>query len=280
MVLVLILLVFVLVLIKLPDDNLHIVTCDVGQGDAILIFKKNTQILIDGGPDNKVLNCLSRYMSFWDKRIELVILTHPQSDHFTGLIDVFRKYRVDMFLANQVDSSSDSYQVLKNEVRGLNLNMINPKTFMKLKIDNINMEILNPHELQDYLNKNVLGAFSTKEELNNFSIVTRFDYGSFSALTTGDMGPSITQRIIETNKTSDITFLKVPHHGSKNGLVKDLLLSVNPKIAVISVGAKNSYGHPSPEIIKMLEDEHIILKRTDLDHDIEVVTDGGKWWVN
>ena len=269
---------FLLFVVSLPDNDLHIVACDVGQGDAILFQKSNIQILIDGGPDSKVLQCLSKYMPFWDRTIELVILTHPQTDHFTGLIDVFRRYSIDALLANSVDASSGSYQVLKKDIRGMNLKLVNPKTFMKINLNDIKISLLNPPELSDHPNQNVLGAFTTKEDLNNFSIVSRFDYKNFTALTTGDMGPNITGRVMETGLIKNITYLKVPHHGSKNGLTKEFLDLINPRVAVISVGAKNHYGHPSPEVIDMLRKANVITKRTDLDHSIHFVTDGEKWW--
>ena len=84
------------------DEKLHLIACDVGQEDAILVVYKGNQILIDGGPDRRVLDCLVKYIPFWDKKIELVILTHPQDDHYGGLIEVFRSYEVGTFVANKL----------------------------------------------------------------------------------------------------------------------------------------------------------------------------------
>ncbi len=100
--LILVLSVVWLAVITFPDNNLHIIACDVGQGDAMLLTYKNFQVLIDGGPNSKVLPCLSGHMPFWDRQIEVVILTHPEADHFIGLIDVFKNYKIKYFLANQV----------------------------------------------------------------------------------------------------------------------------------------------------------------------------------
>src|SRR5688572_14767306 len=89
------------VVFQLPDDNLHIIACDVGQGDAILAIYKDVQILTDGGlPNGKVIECLSKHVPFWDDRIEVVVNTHPQLDHYGGLTSVFKKYNVDYFIAN------------------------------------------------------------------------------------------------------------------------------------------------------------------------------------
>ena len=91
------------------DINLQIIACDVGQGDAILIQKNTTQVLIDGGPNQSVLNCLGRHLPFWDKQIELVILTHPQEDHYAGLIDVFKTYKILSFGESNTTSSYQGY---------------------------------------------------------------------------------------------------------------------------------------------------------------------------
>src|SRR3989344_2631863 len=93
------------------DNKLHIVACDVGQGDAILIQKNTTQILIDGGPNQKVLDCLGRHMPFWDRTIEFVILTHPELDHYGGLIDVVKTYNIKTYAHNGTTSGNQSYRV-------------------------------------------------------------------------------------------------------------------------------------------------------------------------
>lgn len=114
----------VLAVLSIGSDNLKIVACDVGQGDAILMTRKDIQILIDGGPDRKVLECLDKNMPFWDRNIEVVILTHPQKDHYMGLIDVFETYQVVYFIANSLDVSSYEYGVLKDKVGGRELKLL------------------------------------------------------------------------------------------------------------------------------------------------------------
>lgn len=99
-----------------PGQNLKIIACDVGQGDAILAISGSDQVLIDGGPGKAVLNCLNKNMPFWDRKVEGVVLTHPQKDHYGGFTDVFKNYEVELFIANALDSSSSGYQVLKDQV--------------------------------------------------------------------------------------------------------------------------------------------------------------------
>lgn len=280
----LLLLTIFLALFSLPDNNFHLIACDVGQGDAILATYGNIQVLTDGGPGNRVLDCLSKHMPFYDREIELVILTHPQLDHFGGLIEVVRRYKVDTFMANSVDNSTQAYSVLKKEVGGRGIRIINPKEGMIVRLGKIHLDIVNPTEalLSENANEeseNTLGAFITKRDLNDFSIVDIMSFGNYKALLTGDIGPSEISYVLSTGRLKPVNYIKVPHHGSKNGLTPELLDIVNPSVAVISVGRNNSYGHPHEEILRLLKTRGIRTLRTDEIGDIEIVTDGTKWWI-
>lgn len=266
-----------------PDEKLHLIACNVGQGDAILASYKKTQILVDGGPDRSVLSCLSEYMPFWDREIEVVILTHPQADHFTGLIEVFKRYRVKTLVATPIDASSQGYQVLKNIVGGSGLKVVNPTSGMVIRSGLLYLDIVYPNAKDLGLanlsiNNDVLGAFDSNGNLNDYSIVANLKLGEFDALLTGDIGPKVIDDILATGKIKDSDYIKIPHHGSKNGLTKGLLEASTPEMAVISVG-KNPWGHPHKEVLRLLQETDVEIKRTDLDGDIEVVTDGSKWWV-
>src|SRR3989344_1094964 len=117
-----------------PDRNLKIIACDVGQGDGFLAIYGKTEILIDGGPNNNIVDCLSKYLPFWDRTIEIVLLTHPQKDHYMGLIEVFKRYKVKYFLANSLDSGSQEYSVLKDEVEVRGIRVLNPKDNLKIRM--------------------------------------------------------------------------------------------------------------------------------------------------
>lgn len=269
----------------LPDEKLHLIACDVGQGDAILAVYKNNQILIDGGPDKKVLDCLGKYMPFWDKKIEVVVLTHPQDDHYRGLIEVFRGYQVETFIGNAVDNDTQGYKVLKGLIVSSGVRVVNPTNETAIRLGMLYLDIVSPSK--DFLasetseiDPNVLGAFTTKRDLNDFSVVAILSLGEFDALLTGDMGPGKIPDILAEGEIRDVEYLKVPHHGSKNGLTQELLDAANPELAVISVGKNNRYGHPSPEVINMLRDRDIKILRTDEMGNIEVVTDGKGFWLN
>ncbi len=136
----------VIAISQLPDGNLHIITCDVGQGDAILITYKNIQILTDGGPDSSVLNCLGRHIPFWDRDIELIVSTHSDSDHSTGLVDVIKRYNVDKILINPIDPGTDIYRLLESTVGGRGVGVINPEEGMVLGLDLIHLDIVSPSD--------------------------------------------------------------------------------------------------------------------------------------
>jgi len=278
-----------LAVLVFPENNLSLVACNVGQGDAVLAVYGNTQMLIDGGPNSKVLDCLSKYLPFWDRELELVILTHPQADHFKGLIDVFKRYEIDTFLVDGLDVSTPEYDVLKNQVTGSGAQVVNPTKGMVFRLGLIYLDVLWP--TQEYLTRNtekidslasgVLGAYTSNRDSNELSIVAVLRFKDFNALLTGDMSPEVSDVIAEELRQSgiqSIDYIKIPHHGSKNGLTSKLLEVARPAVAVISVG-KNSYGHPHDEIINLLRDEEVKILRTDEIGDVEVISNGEKYWL-
>lgn len=239
------------------DNRLHIVACDVGQGDAILIQKATTQVLIDGGPTNKVLDCLGRHMPFWDRNIELVILTHPQEDHYGGLINVFRTYKVELFGEYNRKSSNKSYEVLKNEVGSRGIRGVTLSDGTDLRLGKMYLDIVWPNSLIE------------SENVNDDGVVTLLKYGQFKALFTADVENEVSDILSKNTKLENINYLKVNHHGSKNGLSQNLLNTVSPEVAIISSGKNNSYGHPHNEILKMLIEKDIKILRTDQIGDVD-----------
>ncbi len=270
-----------------PDNRVRLVFCDVGQGDAVLIIQGLTQILIDGGPDRKVLNCLSNNLPFFDQTLEMVILTHPDNDHLAGLNDVFDKYRVRYFVSGPEGSDSGNYQNLLTKIKSLrkaargldNFKIINIYAGEKIKVGEIVFENLWPDrewvagklnyesgtmsQGQDY----VLGAKTEHKNLNDFSLVFILSYQNRSVLLMGDADSRVQDEIMDLNTLAQIDILKFPHHGSKTGIREDFLAKIKPKIAVISVG-KNSFGHPTQEALGLLEKYGVKIRRTDLEGEI------------
>ncbi len=281
--LLLVLAVIIIAIIQLPDSNLHIIACNVGQGDAILVTYKTMQILTDGGPDAKVLDCLGRYMPFYDREIELVISTHPDSDHSTGLVEVMDRYKVDKLLINSIDPGTDIYRLLRKEVGGKGISVINPVEGMKLRLGLIYLDILSPSE--DLFSKltiidsdDNLSRYSISKETNLYSIVYKLSFGKFTGLLLGDIPPEVSDTLANKLALDGVEWIKIPHHGSRNGLTENLLNKVMPGIAVISVG-KNNWGLPSQEVLDLLAKYNVKVFRTDKVGDIVVVSDGERVWM-
>lgn len=247
-----------LAVLALPDNRLHVVVCDVGQGDAILVTYKTTQMLVDGGPNSSVLKCLSEHVPFYDHRIEVVILTHPQADHMNGLIEVVKRYSVLQFVKEPVENNTDGYRELTKLLERIPVRAVYAGDEIRFKNQGPMFKIIWPEM-----------GFESKET-NETAIVGKLSFGNFSALLTSDAG------VIAPPVVADV--LKVPHHGSKYGMTKSWLEVVQPKLAIISVG-KNSYGHPTEEALKLLRDEETKILRTDRDGDVEVVSDGRSYYV-
>lgn len=257
-----------LIIYQLPDNKLHIVNCDVGQGDGAVIIYKSFQILIDGGPANgKVENCLGKFLPFWDKHLEIVVNSHPQLDHFGGLIKVFEDYKVDKFIFTDEGIITPELNLLKKVVGSNGATVINPVIGMSIEYNLISYDIFWPSENLKPI------------DLNDISNQGKLKYKNFEAIFTGDIGITYSEEILQNLQLDSLDYIKIPHHGSKNSMAFDYLRKFMPKVAVISVGKNNSFGHPSPEVIKMLRDKGVKILRTDESGDIEIITDGDKIWV-
>lgn len=258
---------------SLPDKNLHVVFCDVGQGDATLLVRGRTQILIDGGPNSDVVNCLARYMPFFDKQIELVVLTHPHEDHFLGLISVLQRYSITYFVMGEKGGEGKNYEELLTLVINKGIQIDEFATGDGLKLGKggilINFETLWPDSR--------ISLGMTNADPNSLSLVQLVRFGDFELLFTGDADVRLWKERLNSNLSS-LEILKVPHHASRTALDQAWISIIRPSLAVVSVG-KNSYGHPDKETLGLLTAAGVGIKRTDLDGDVEVVSDGKKWWM-
>ena len=248
-------------------DQLRVWFFDIGQGDSAFIETPDKfQALIDGGPDDSVLTCLGKVMSFGDREINLVILTHPDADHLTGLIDVLQRYKVDQVIETGVNHDSARYQKWKDLVGEKNINdKIADKNEMLNWGQQTHFEILYP--MSSFAQVDV-------ENLNDTSIVGRLDFGEISVLFTGDAEEQENHRMVEAGEYLASQILKVSHHGSKNGTTSELLDAVRPEIGIISVGKDNRYGHPAKSILDLLDSYKVQIYRTDINGTIELISDG------
>jgi len=254
-----------------PKSQLKLVFCSVGQGDATLIIWKDQQILVDGGPNNRVLDCLGRHLPFWDRELELVIASHAEADHITGLIEVVRRYEVKRFLAVNEANDTAEYRAL--------LEAINQRGVKVKELVQGDAVLAGPVKLTwlwpEKPGRGVLGA---KTSLNRFSQVILASFGEFDWLLTGDIDTKIEWQLVTSGTLPEVEVLKVAHHGSKYSSSQEFLDTVSPELAVIEVG-KNSFGHPTEETLGRLEQVKAQIKRTDEAGDVVIISDGDHWRV-
>lgn len=264
------LLIVIFAFLSRADGKLHLVFCDVGQGDAILLIAPNgAQVLIDGGPDNRVLSCLGSKMPFWDRTIEMVVLTHPQADHLVGLIEVLKRYQVEKIVANNVVNQTSEYVAWQQRVKAEVVKEIRVKKGEVISFTNgLSAEIEWPID-GNY-------PLGVPADLNETSIIMRLNYRRFCALLTGDATASVLETLTALGDIKPCYLFKVPHHGSKNSLVESYWQQIKPQIAIISAGSQNRYGHPHSEILAELGKLESRVLRTDQRGTIEVITDGLK----
>jgi len=259
----------------MPDDNLHVSFLDVGEGDAILIQTPAHQdILVDGGPSPQAIGLeLGKKMPFWDRTIDLVILTHPHADHLTGLIEVLRRYKVKQVLYPDLDCDSPLYDEWLSIIKEKTIAYTIAQAGQQIDCGEcIVINVLNPPSppLTD-----------TQSDIDNNGVVLRLSTGDISFLLTADIMWEAEFELITNRANLRSTVLKVAHHGSDTSTTEEFLSVVNPRVAVISAGADNPHGHPNPEVmdrlIELINENKIYL--TSESGTIEFTTDGEKLWV-
>lgn len=252
--------------------NLEVDFLDVGQGDAILIKTQAGQnILIDGGPDKTVVKRLGENLPWWDKQIDLMVLTHPHDDHVTGLIEVLKRYKVKRILYTGATHTAPNYLTWLKIVRDrkVPLTIVDKAQTVALG-PAVKLEILYPE--QSLLNK-------TLGDLNDSSIVAQLVYGQSKFLLTGDAGLTVEKELLASGANLPAEILKVGHHGSEYSTSQEFLDEVKPRLAVISVGENNDFGHPNLRIIKRLERSGARILRTDEAGTVRLKSDGIKIWL-
>ncbi|MEA1929805.1 MAG: MBL fold metallo-hydrolase [Patescibacteria group bacterium] len=245
---------------------LQVAFLDVGQGDAIYIEAPNgNQVLIDGGPGKAVLRQLPQVMPFYDKSIDLLIATHPDADHISGLVSVLERYQVDYFMEPGVESETGVYRALQEAVQEEGLESVLARRGLRVNLDperNVYLDILFP-------DRDPKGWKS-----NDASIITKLSYGRHSFLLTGDAPKKMEQYVSELNAAGlAATVLKVGHHGSQTSSDQEFVSAVSPDYAVISVNANNRYGHPHQVVLDTLDQLKIKILDT-TEGNIQFETDG------
>lgn len=251
-----------LVLLAFSDilpSTVKIWVFDIGQGDAIFIDGPDKQILIDGGPDELVLERLSSVMPWWDRSIDIVLNTHPHADHLVGLLPVLERYRVDEIIDADENFTTPEFSEYLRLV-GDRRKIISAGEVIYLGGGATLTTLWPPAPYNDAL----------LDDPNDGSLVELFEYGETSMLLVGDAG------VAEENQWNviDVDILKVGHHGSDTSSSQEFVDQVKPEVAIISVGVDNDYGHPSTFVIDRLLKAGAQVFRTDLDGSIRVKTRG------
>lgn len=252
-------------------QNLLVTFFDVGQGDAAFIENAGNQILIDGGPGDRILSKLGREMPFWDRSIDLLILTHPHADHLDGMLEVLKRYDVGMVMESGVGHSIPEYQEWRELLEKKNVKVVIARAGQKINTGGgVDIDILAP--LEDYFGK----SLKNPHEAN---IVSRLAHGETSILLMGDAERALEYRLLfEVPQSLDVDILKVGHHGSKTSSSEEFLKAVSPKVVIIQVGRKNRYGHPAQEVLDRLAAVGAKILRNDLEGDIRIESAGANFW--
>lgn len=255
------------------DELLQVHFLDVGQGDSIYIRTPDEiDILIDGGPDKNVLSELGKVMPFWDREIDVMILTHPHSDHVAGLVEVLRRFDVKQIYYTGVLHTAPDYIAWLEEIKtqGLDLKIVKEQFTLDLGED-FDLEFLWP--LENFTNKKV-------DNLNNTSIVNLLKYKDTRMLFTGDAEIEVEEALLEEEIDLSADLLKAGHHGSTTASSEEFLEAVKPTQVVIQCGQDNSFGHPHLRIIKRLQRLGIDIFRTDNDGAVTIYSDGSTLFTN
>lgn len=250
---------------------------DVGQGDSILIKTPYEQtMLIDGGPDNKILEKIGRYLPPLAKRIDIIILTHPHADHVTGLVEILKRYDIGLVVLGGANIKTDVYGEFLKTLKDKKTAIMIAKSGEALHFgDGVEFDILSP-------SSDGLGMFDKRNEsfgkagsdINDSSVVGKLFFKNFSALLMGDATSKIENNLLAYGSGLKSDVLKVGHHGSKYSSSAAFLNYVRPEAAMIEVGARNRYGHPTAATLERLKNLNISVFRTDKDGDIKILSDG------
>lgn len=267
----------------------------MGQGDATLLQMGTFQLLVDSGPPNdKVLECLGRYVPFVDRTIELVVATHQDSDHIGGLNSVLTNYYVDKLVWNGEEKQTADFltfnQVIQREqdsgmsvstvthAREIHVGSNLAVTFLFPRVARFSNMTQISHKCETHLQDITDKAIMTGNSSNNGSIVLFVRYQQVTILLMGDLETTGELTLSCLGLLEPMTIVKVGHHGSKSSSSSEFVSQTQPEYAVISVGKNNRFGHPSPEVVSRYDLFRSLIFRTDLMGSIELLSDGSRVW--
>lgn len=244
------------------DGKIEIHIIDVGQGDSILIKTPDGHVLIDGGPGSAE-DDLRRYLKAEGvEEIEYFFCTHPDEDHIGGADMVINEFDVKNVVLTSHISTTATYERLLTAIENSSANRILSKLDAEYEVGDLKLKTIAP-----------IGSMSSN---NNSSIVLRAQYGANVAIFTGDADIDSEEEILDAYSAADLRcdLLKIGHHGSHTSTSEAWLNALRPKLAAISCGKDNKYGHPHDEIVERLNKHKVTFYQTDLEGSIVFVSDG------
>lgn len=234
---------------------------NVGQADSILIQQGNENMLIDAG-NNDDENTIKNYLaSLGVKELKYAIATHPHEDHIGSMDYIMNSLKVGQIYAPKVTTTTKTYENLVNAVKNKGMQFKVPTVGETFYVGQAKCTILAPNS-------------SAYDELNNYSIVVKVEFGNNSFLFTGDAEEVSEKEMLSKGLNLKADFIKVGHHGSRSSSSDAFLNAVNPRYAVISVGKNNDYGHPNTDTLSRLSSRGTIVYRTDLNGTVVATSDG------
>jgi competence protein ComEC len=252
-----------LVWFQWPDQRVAVVVCDVGQGDAIVFLQGFSQLVVDtGSPDKAVLTCLGNLLPFWDRQIEVVMITHDHADHIGGLAELLNHYRI-----GYVVTTAEAQAAVEKIVGAASEVMIvGQGDWWQLGL--ITGEVVWPPKRLE-----TDGTAIEVRDKNHYSLVWRMSYGNYSVWMAGDSDCKAEEMMVRQGVVKATTYLKVGHHGSKTSSCEPFLSILQPHQAWISAGEGNRFDHPHQKVLVSLEERGIEWRRTDKEGQIKVVFD-------
>lgn len=260
-------------------DLLTFAALDIGQGDALFVEAPNgAQMLLDGGPNATVLQKLSAVMPFYDRTIDVLVVTNPDKDHIGGFLDVLKRYEVAMVVEPGTITKTQTYAALDKAIREEGSKRVIARRGMSIVLDPdraISLDIIFPDR--------DVSTFTT----NDGSIVARLVYASTSVMLTGDTTARTEKYLVRlsaensagaTSTPLKSTILKIAHHGSKTSSTPEFVAAVAPELAVISLGHGNMYHHPNTETLDTLAAAKVPVRRTDKEGTIVLKSDGRRFF--
>ncbi len=248
--------------VTVDGEDVYVHFIEVGQGDAALVQTASGNLLIDAGTSDSIETLTAYLQTLGVETLSYAIFTHPHADHIGGATAILHACTVEHVVMPNAVSTSKTFEKMLTAIDAEQCEVIEGKAGVTFSMGELVVELLAP-------------VSDDVDDLNNASVVTKITYGNVSFLFTGDAESTSEAEMLQWNDAKlNADILKVGHHGSATSSSAEFLSAVSPKVAVISVGLYNEYGHPHAKIVSRLEDLGATLYRTDKNGSIVVCTDG------